>query len=107
MVVVISGPAMRSVDDVEPGAPVSIDAGFDAFVRDQGPRLGRAAFLLTGDHQLAEDLVQTALAKVSVRWERVVARGDPAPMAAIGSAGRCWSCLRASGPLSCCGSTRT
>jgi DNA-directed RNA polymerase specialized sigma24 family protein len=28
---------------------------------------------------LAEDLVQTALAKVAGRWSRVVARGDPTP----------------------------
>ena len=79
MVVVISRPAMPSVDDVEPGALVSIDAGFDSFVREHGQGLGRAAFLLTGDHHLAEDLVQTALAKVAVRWDRVVAGGDPAP----------------------------
>jgi RNA polymerase sigma-70 factor (sigma-E family) len=79
MVVVISRPPMPSVDDVDAGALVSIDGGFDAFVREHGQRLSRAAFLLTGDHHLAEDLVQTALAKVAVRWDRIVARGDPAP----------------------------
>ncbi len=79
MVVVISRPAMLSIDDVEPGAVVSIDAGFDVFVRQHGQRLCRAAFLLTGDHHLAEDLVQTSLAKVAGRWERIVAKGDPLP----------------------------
>ena len=33
--------------------------------------------LLTGDRQLAEDLAQSALAKVSLRWEVVSGRGDP------------------------------
>jgi RNA polymerase sigma-70 factor (sigma-E family) len=79
MVVVISQPAMLMVDDGEPGAVVSIDAGFDAFVRQHGQVLCRAAFLLVGDRHLAEDLVQMALAKVAGRWERVVAKGDPAP----------------------------
>jgi RNA polymerase sigma-70 factor (sigma-E family) len=77
--VVISQPAMLTVDDVEPTALVSIDAGFDDFVRCHGQELCRAAFLLTGDRQLAEDLVQMALAKVAGRWERVVAKGDPTP----------------------------
>ncbi len=67
------------------GEPVAALVGevetheFDAFVLEWGPRLGRFAFLLTGDHQLAEDLVQTALAKVVRQWGRVVERGDPAP----------------------------
>src|SRR3954471_21263049 len=36
---------------------------FDAYVQRGGPALARTAFLLTGDRQLAEDLVQTVLAK--------------------------------------------
>jgi RNA polymerase sigma-70 factor (sigma-E family) len=79
MVVVISRPAMLSVEDVGPAALLAIDAGFDAFVRLHGQALCRAALLLTGDRHLAEDLVQTALAKVAGRWERVVANGDPLP----------------------------
>ena len=71
MVVVISRPAMLSIDDVEPSAVVSIDAGFDVFVRQHGQLLCRAAFLLTGDHHLAEDLVQTALARTYARWKHV------------------------------------
>ena len=57
--------------------------GFDSFVREHSQRLGRAAYLLTGDRHLAEDLVQTALAKVAMRWEQVVAKGDPAPYVRI------------------------
>jgi RNA polymerase sigma-70 factor (sigma-E family) len=51
--------------------------GFREFVRARGPSLSRTAFLLTGDHQLAEDLVQTALARTVPHWRRVVAGGDP------------------------------
>lgn len=38
--------------------------------------LHRAAYLLSGDRHLAEDLVQTTLAKVWSRWERVSAAGN-------------------------------
>jgi RNA polymerase sigma-70 factor (sigma-E family) len=49
------------------------DAGddFGAFVAARGDALWRSAWLLTGDHQLAEDLVQTALAKSWRAWSRV------------------------------------
>ena len=53
--------------------------GFDAFVRESSPALARLAFLLTGDRQLGEDLVQTALSKVLPHWSRIVAGGDPGP----------------------------
>ena len=79
MVVVISQPATLMADGAEPSALVSIDAGFDAFVRQHGQELCRAAFLLTGDRQLAEDLVQVTLAKVAGRWAKIVAKGDPTP----------------------------
>ena len=32
---------------------------------------------MTGDHHLAEDLVQQALLRVAGRWSALVARGDP------------------------------
>ena len=73
---------VENVEDVEAigaTALVSPYVGFDSFVREHSQRLGRAAYLLTGDRHLAEDLVQTALAKVAIRWEQVVAKGDPAP----------------------------
>lgn len=37
----------------------------------------RLAYVLTGSHSSAEDLVQAALVKTAVRWRRVVADGDP------------------------------
>ncbi len=53
------------------------DEGFREFVVQRGPALSRIAYLLIGDHQLAEDLVQTALARTAARWPRVVAAGNP------------------------------
>jgi RNA polymerase sigma-70 factor (sigma-E family) len=53
--------------------------GFRAFVAARQNALLRTAWLLTGDWQQAEDLVQTALVKVWPRWENVVAGGDPEP----------------------------
>jgi RNA polymerase sigma-70 factor (sigma-E family) len=77
--VVTSQQVILPVDDGDTVPVVDVDHGFDAFVRDHARSLARSAFLLTGDRQLAEDLVQTALAKVALRWSRVVAGGDPAP----------------------------
>jgi RNA polymerase sigma-70 factor (sigma-E family) len=65
--------------EVDTGVVLPVEAGFDAYVRQHAQSLCRAAFLLTGDHHLAEDLVQTALAKVALRWGRVVAKGEPTP----------------------------
>jgi DNA-directed RNA polymerase specialized sigma24 family protein len=50
---------------------------FDAYVRASGPRLKRLAFLLTGDLDIAEDLLQTAYAKVLPRWRQVSRYDDP------------------------------
>ena len=44
---------------------------FDEFAAAAWPRLRRSAFLLTGDHHLAEDLAQTALARTYASWRRV------------------------------------
>lgn len=44
---------------------------FDEFVRGRGPALHRTAYLLTGDWALAEDLVQTALARSWPAWRRI------------------------------------
>lgn len=52
-------------------------AEFAAFVAGRSPRLHRTAFLLTRDWALAEDLLQTALAKAWLAWPRLEA--DPEP----------------------------
>lgn len=53
-----------AVTEVEPST-------FPEFVRARGAALHRTAFLLTGDWALAEDLLQTALAKSYLRWDRI------------------------------------
>lgn len=51
--------------------------GLREFVIARGPALSRTAYLLTGDHALAEDLLQQALVKTAAHWRRVVEGGNP------------------------------
>ncbi|WP_329459476.1 SigE family RNA polymerase sigma factor [Streptomyces sp. NBC_01497] len=51
---------------------------FEEFVAARGPQLLRAAWMLTGDAHLAEDLLQTALAKIWPRWHRVATQNPEA-----------------------------
>lgn len=53
------------------------DDGFREFVEARLARLSRVAYLLTGQHDDAEDLLQATLVKVAVRWRRVAGAGDP------------------------------
>ncbi|WP_086859534.1 SigE family RNA polymerase sigma factor [Streptomyces milbemycinicus] len=52
--------------------------GFEEFVAARGPRLLRVAWLLTGDAHLAEDLLQTVLAKVWPKWRRIAGENPEA-----------------------------
>jgi RNA polymerase sigma-70 factor (sigma-E family) len=54
-----------------------VTEGFAQFVEARERALQRTAYLLTGDWALAEDLVQTALARAWPRWERITRRDDP------------------------------
>jgi RNA polymerase sigma-70 factor (sigma-E family) len=60
------------------GRAVTAVESFDAFVLARSRKLTRTAYLLTQDHALAEDLVQTALAKAWFSWSRIEG-GDPEP----------------------------
>jgi RNA polymerase sigma-70 factor (sigma-E family) len=51
--------------------------GFAEFVQAREQALQRTAWLLTGDRELAKDLVQTAFARAWPRWERILRRDDP------------------------------
>jgi RNA polymerase sigma-70 factor (sigma-E family) len=51
--------------------------GFAEFVAARERALQRTAWLLTGDWALAEDLVQTALARSWPRWNRIRRRDSP------------------------------
>lgn len=52
-------------------------SGFADFVAARGAALQRTAWLLTGDWGMAQDLVQSSLARVWPRWERITRRDDP------------------------------
>jgi RNA polymerase sigma-70 factor (sigma-E family) len=55
----------------------AVAEGFAQFVEARERALQRTAYLLTSDWALAEDLVQTALARTWPRWERIRRRDDP------------------------------
>ncbi len=59
-------------------APTAVPS-FDAFISARSASLLRSAYLLTGQVELAEDLLQTAWSKVWPRWNRLARRGDPEP----------------------------
>jgi RNA polymerase sigma-70 factor (sigma-E family) len=50
---------------------------FETFASARWPRLVRTAYLLTGDHHEAEDLVQATLAKVFTGWSRIRRLDEP------------------------------
>jgi RNA polymerase sigma-70 factor (sigma-E family) len=52
-------------------------ADFEEFVLARRDALLRTAYLLTGNHHDAEDLVQTALIKVVPKWGRISHRPEP------------------------------
>jgi RNA polymerase sigma-70 factor (sigma-E family) len=47
------------------------------FLRTRLHRLSATAYLLTGDHHEAEDLLQNALVKVADKWRRIARTDDP------------------------------
>ncbi len=71
-------PRVVGVEDVEgsAGAHGDVPPSFDAFVATRSRALWRSAWLLTGDAQKAEDLLQTALVKVWRRWSKVAKDGS-------------------------------
>ena len=61
-------------------AEVEAHAGaidFEVWVTAKADALLRFAYVLTGDHQLAEDAVQDALTTACARWARVSRADDP------------------------------
>lgn len=52
-------------------------AGFEQFVAARRTALLRSAYLLTGNHDDAEDLVQVALVKAVPHWHRIAGRPEP------------------------------
>ena len=57
--------------------PSDDEQGFEEFVLARRGALLRTAYLLTGSHADAEDLVQATLLKVVPRWARIADRPEP------------------------------
>ena len=53
------------------------EAAFREFVTARVPMLSRVAYLLTGDHHAAEDLVQSVLVRIARHWRHVSAASTP------------------------------
>jgi RNA polymerase sigma-70 factor (sigma-E family) len=56
---------------------VSEPEGFPEFVSARSAALVRSAWLLTGDEATAHDLVQSALEKTWLRWDRITRKDAP------------------------------
>jgi len=54
-----------------PVTPGDEESLFRAFVHGRSQALARSAYLLTGDHGAAEDLLQSALASTWLHWSRI------------------------------------
>lgn len=57
------------------------EVGFAGFVRENTPALLRTAYLLTGNAQQAEELVQDTLVRLYPKWDRV--EGADVPLAYV------------------------
>ena len=60
---------------------VRSEVGFAGFVREHTPALLRTAYLLTGNAQSAEELVQDTLVRLYPKWDRV--EGADVPLAYV------------------------
>lgn len=56
---------------------MSAPESFDEFVAARRPALLRTAYLMTGSHEDAEDLVQVALVKAVPHWRKISDRPEP------------------------------
>lgn len=63
-----------AADAMKRTSPAAKDAEFSDYMAARQPSLLRTAYLLTGDRHAAEDLVQTALAKLYLSWDKVQRR---------------------------------
>lgn len=73
------------------------DDDFCDFVRLRSPALSRTAYLLTGDHHIAQDLLQSALATTYQHWSRV-RDGNPEGAASLSRAFRAQSASTRTAP---------
>lgn len=67
----MSGPLEAVLSGPRRGGDVGATPDFEDFVTARSSALLRTAYLLTRDHALAEDLLQTALTKAYLAWSRI------------------------------------
>ncbi len=67
----------RAAPGLRPARTELAPPDFETFAAARWPRLLRTAYLLTGDHHEAEDLVQVTLAKLYPAWPRVRDLDEP------------------------------
>lgn len=67
----------RAAPGLRPARTECASPDFESFAAARWPRLLRTAYLLTGDHHEAEDLVQVTLAKLFPAWPRVRGLDEP------------------------------
>jgi RNA polymerase sigma-70 factor (sigma-E family) len=60
----------------QPGPATSRDADFAAYMQARQASLLRTAYLISGDRHTAEDLTQTAFAKLYLAWDKVRDQGS-------------------------------
>lgn len=79
LVVVEPAPAQTAPEDTvpQPYADRAETASVEAFVTSRGEQLLRLAYLVTGSHADAEDLLQETLADVHRKWDRVCVSEHP------------------------------
>lgn len=63
-----------AVDGMKRSSTAAKDAEFAEYMAARQPSLLRAAYLLTGNRHAAEELVQNALAKLYLSWDKVQRR---------------------------------
>lgn len=68
---------MTTTTAFDSGGRVTETIGFEEFVAVRSSALLRTAYLLTRDHALAEDLLQTALTKAWFAWKRIDSNPEP------------------------------
>jgi RNA polymerase sigma-70 factor (sigma-E family) len=69
--------ALTGKAEMEVGVDANAAAQFSEFAHSRWPRLVRLAYGITGNHDQAEDLAQTALASAYASWSRVCRADDP------------------------------
>lgn len=72
----VRGVAVQATPEQRPTRRSRVDGEFAAYMAARQASLLRTAYLLSGDRHTAEDLAQTALAKLYLSWDKVRDQGS-------------------------------